>query len=151
MKKYIYIVALYFFSLFPGNVWAMSPFTAFCKEGETHRYDDGNGVDMMGIKIKNPEYGWHTTKWGDMTITWAGGKTIVVDGLNASVVHLGKEVIGGVWTGEWGMAVNIYSLIMNTSLKKAVFTQVQASQLGKNRSMKVRSSNHNCKLTWLRR
>lgn len=43
----IILIFLYSVPLYASEVM---PFTAECVEGETHRYDGGNGKDMMGKK-----------------------------------------------------------------------------------------------------
>ena len=125
------------------------PFTAACVEGETHRYDGGNGKDMSGAQIDNPSYGWSTEKWGKTNIVWSGGKMIVIDKLNADVLHAERGVISAFWFGSNGLAVNLYSFVLDTVLGQALYSQSQASALGENRSVKVRSQNLSCAITWL--
>ncbi len=125
------------------------PFTAECVEGETHRYDGGNGKDMMGNKIQDPRYGWSTEKWGSLSISWSGGKTIIMGQLNAKVMLADGGVISAVWAGSNPLAQNIYSLVLDTILGQAVYSQVQATSLGENRSVKVRSENFYCKINWV--
>ncbi len=60
MKKLIYVTLLV---LFTTNAYAIEPFTAECESEGAHRYDYGNGLDMMGDKIPNPDYGWMKENW----------------------------------------------------------------------------------------
>lgn len=126
----------------------VAPFKASCVEGETHRFDGGNGKDMMGEDIKNPEFGWMTEKWGGLNLSWSGEKTIVIGKLNATVLSSENGVVSAVWAGS-APAVNIYSMVLDTLIGEAVFSQVQAASLGKNRAIKVRSQNLKCKIEWL--
>jgi len=143
----IILICLYGLPLYASEVM---PFTAECVAGETHRYDGGNGKDMMGKKIQSPQHGWSTERLGNLSITWSGGKTIVMDNLNATVTHAEGGVISAVWSGAVGkLAVNIYSMVLDTSIGQAVHSQVQASSLGESRQIKVRSEHFHCKIKWL--
>ena len=142
----IILIFLYSVPLFASEVM---PFTAECIEGETHRYDGGNGKDMMGKKINDPRYGWSTEKWGDLSITWSGGKTIVMGQIIATVTNAKSGVISAVWSVVNELAVNLYSMVIDTSIGQVVYSQVQASYLGESRAIKVRSQNLACKIKWL--
>lgn len=110
-----------------SNAAEVPPFKASCVEGETHRYDGGNGLDMLGKKIENPDYGWSTEKWGNTNITWSGGETIVVDALNAAVVHNSDSIIVAIWMGDNGAALNLYSLLIDTTLSEAFYAETSVA------------------------
>ncbi|MCK5218608.1 hypothetical protein KAR10_03750 [bacterium] len=141
---------LFFLSILspPLHAEQVAPFKASCVEGETHRFDGGNGKDMMGETIKDPEFGWMTEKWGGLTLSWSGDKTIIIGTLNATVLSTENGVLSAVWAGN-APAVNIYSMVLDTVIGEAVYSQVQASSIGKNRAIKVRSQNLKCKIEWL--
>jgi hypothetical protein len=123
-------------------------FTAECVEGETHRYDGGSGVDALGEPIAQPRYGWSIERWGDLRISWTGGDSIQVGNLSAHVESAVDGILAASWAGD-GPATNVYSLILDTSLGQAVYSQVQAVVTGKSRQIKVRSQNLRCKITHL--
>lgn len=130
-----------------ANADEVRPFRARCVEGETHRYDGGNGKSVTG-EAASFAYGWQTEKWGGLDISWSGGKTIVVGQLNATVVSNTQGAISAVWSYDLP-ALNIYSLVLDTVLGEAVYTQSQAATSGLNRSIKVRSQNLRCTIEWL--
>lgn len=70
--------------------------------------------------------------------------------INATVTNAESGVISAFWSvvSELG-AVNIYSMVIDTSIGQVVYSQVQASYLGESRAIKVRSQNLACKIKWL--
>jgi len=133
--------------MFSSQVWASSPgsFSADCTEGETHRYDGGNGFYINGGKIPDPEHGWITENWGGLKIFWIGGDNIKVGKLDFSVLNTDEGVVSAVWAGI-GTAINVYSFVIDLQLGEAVYSQVQASALGASRQIKVRSQNLICEI-----
>ena len=121
----------------------IAPFSAECEEGGTHRYDGGNGLNMSGGKT-DFDYGWSTEKWGGLKVSWDGGKNIKLGELDASVLSASNGVISAAWAGDNRMAVNVYSFVLDIPLGEAVYSQVQASSFGANRSIKVRSQDLKC-------
>lgn len=143
MKKFFSVMPVLFFATLSYAADTLTPFTAECVEGSTHRYDGGNGLDMAGGKA-DFDYGWSTEKWGGLKVSWDGGKVIKVGQLEASVLGSSNGVISAAWAGDNGLAHNIYSFVIDLPLGEAVYSQVQASPLGKSRSIKVRSQDLEC-------
>jgi len=119
------------------------PFEASCEEGQTYRYDGGNGLDMTGREAPF-EYGWTAEKWGDLDVKWAGGKAIELGQIQAIVLTAQDSVVSAVGGSSASGATNVYSFVIDLQTGYAVFSQVQASSLGKNRAVKVRSQNLTC-------
>lgn len=143
MKLYYWMLTLLLLVPSSHALSAQSSFVAECKEGSTHRYDGGNGVDMNGVEA-NFAYGWSTEKWGGLRISWSGGETIKLGELEATVLSARDGVVSAAWAKDNGLAHNIYSFVIDTSLGQAVYSQVKASSLGKSRSVKVRSQDLKC-------
>jgi hypothetical protein len=145
------IIGLVIALLLSSPVYAseLSPFSAECTEGETHRYDGGNAKDMFGNEGQGAKgfFGWKTEKWGGFSIDWSGGKTISIGNLSATVTHARNGIIAAVLHDGSALAVNVRSLVLDIFLGEAVFSQVQAAPLGESRQIKVRSQNLRCKVT----
>ena len=130
------------------------PFSASCHEGTTHRYDGSTGLDMLGRTVDSPVSRWSTESWGDVEVSWRGGSTIELGGLTARVSHAGGGIVAAYWTETIGstkaqpvvesVGTNIYSVVIDTVLGQAVYSQTQAVVLGASRQIKVRSQNLFC-------
>lgn len=129
------------------------PFTAVCEEGETHRYDGDNSLDMMGQKAKGGSSGWVTESWGGLNLSWHGGDTLFlhVDGRTIPYMVIGENnsaIMAVVASSAW--ALNVYSLVIDPVLGEAVYSQVSAVNIGKSRSIKGRVQNLKCKVSWVK-
>jgi hypothetical protein len=127
-----------------SRVDRLAPFKAECQEGETHRFDGGNGLDIGGNPIADPLKGWSTEKWGGLQVTWLGGKNARVGNADAQVVGTTDATLSVVWTHMEPLGSNIYSMVLDTILGEAVYSQVHASATGPSRQIKARVQNLRC-------
>tara|TARA_R110002094_G_scaffold108429_3_gene106423 strand:+ start:12507 stop:12920 length:414 start_codon:yes stop_codon:yes gene_type:complete len=123
----------------------VDPFYAKCTDGKTQRYDSGNGLDMFGKNIPDYSRGWTTDKWGGLDVIWEGGNQLKVAGQYLVVLTAEEGVISAV-TPSQGIAVNVYSFLIDIEIKEALYGQLQASSLGENRAIKARSQNLYCEI-----
>lgn len=132
--------------LFIASAHAQSqePFRAICEQGETQRYDGGNGKNISGGTIPSSSYGWSTEKWGDLEITWRGDDALQYGNALAYVAHVNESEIVAFWYGEGGTAFNMKTVVVDRVTGIAMVTQTQTSAIGQNRSVKIRAQNLDC-------
>jgi hypothetical protein len=144
---FLAIILLFAFDL--CHAAEVDPFKTKCVQGETHRYDGGNGKDVSGRTIANPGYGWSTEKWGNLEVVWSGGNTIVIGKLIATVLQAQDGIILAHWSEQSAWLTNLASLLLDTVLGEAVYSESQVTMFGESRSIKTRSQNLKCEIVWL--
>lgn len=122
----------------------LAPFTAECTEGETHRYDATNGMTIAGDEAQDRAHGWSTERWGGLQVAWDGGRTVRLGSITATVTRAEDGYLAAQAETTGSGSTNIYSFIIDTQIGEALIAQVQAVQVGENRSIKGRTQSLTC-------
>ncbi len=144
-RKVIQILFL-FMTLVATHVFAgegIQPFTAVCKDIETHAYR--YSTDMDG-KVYTNEFESGEKFGGDWKFNYTGGDHIIIDGNKAATI-IGTAASGTIILAIEGsgnvLSVGAWSYAIHLKLKRIVASQVHASSLIGD-SVKARSVKLEC-------